>query len=460
MKIIICGAGQVGYNIAKYLANEDNDITVIDPDEENIRRIGDTLDVRAILGHSPYPTVMRDAGAEDTDMLIAVSPMDETNMIACQVAHSLFNIPLKIARIRHQSYLMPDWAGLFSRNHMPIDVIISPEVEVAKAISRRLQAPSASEMISLYNDEVRFIGIRCLGTSPLLNCKYGDIPSVHPSFKASVLFVKRANEDRVIVPDEEFFFEIDDEAFFLCDKKDMDTTIDLFGHDDHIIKSVVVAGGGNIGGFLAAELNENQPQMTVKMIEIDRDQAKRLAQNFPDMTIINGDTLESDILEEVGIDSAGAFAAITSKDEANMLSSLLAKKYGCQRTITLVNNATYSTLMANLGLDTIISPRSLTISKILQHIRRGKIRSVHTLQQGTGEIIEADALETSEIVGKTAFTANLPDGVILGAIIRDDTFMVPDEETIIEVGDHIILYTPTNLIKKVEKLFSVRLEYF
>ena len=460
MKIIICGAGQVGYSIAKYLANEDNDITVIDPDEENIRRISDTLDVRAVLGHSPYPTVLRDAGAEDTDMLIAVSPLDETNMIACQVAHSLFNIPLKIARIRHQSYLMPDWAGLFSRNHMPIDVIISPEVEVAKAISLRLQAPSASEMISLYNDNIRFIGLRCLESSPLLNCKHGDLPSVHPSFKASTLFVKRKNSDETIIPDEEFFFEINDEVFFLCHKDDMDPIIDLFGHDDHIIKSVVVAGGGNIGGFLATELSQSQPQMTVKMIEIDRDQAKRLAQGFPDLTIINGDTLESDILEEVGIETAGAFAAITSKDEANMLSSLLAKKYGCRRTITLVNNVTYSALMANLGLDTIISPRALTISKILQHIRRGKIRSVHTLQEGTGEIIEADALETSEIIGKTRITANLPEGVILGAIIRNDEFMVPDDETMIEVGDHIILYTPTNLIRKVEKLFSVRLEYF
>ena len=458
MKVLVCGAGQVGYDIARYLALEDNDVTVIDQSPELIRRVSDALDVQAVVGHASHPDVLKQVGAEDADMIIAVTYADEVNMMVCQVAHSLFGVPTKIARVRHQSYRQPMWANLFSRDNMPIDVIISPEIEVARAVTRRLQVPGSFEMIPLVDDKVKLVGVRCEDTCPLVNTPLRQLTHLFPDL--NIVIVGWLRDDLPIVPSADDQMLPGDEVYFVVDSEQLTRAMAAFGHEEPEARRVLIFGGGNIGLFLAEEIENEHAWVSAKVIELEVERAEVVAGRLRRTVVLCGDVLDPEILEEAGVGAAETVVAVTNDDETNILSSLLAKRYGCQRAITLINKGTYEPLVTTLGIDVVVSPRNITVSTILQHVRRGRIHSVHTLREGFGELIEAEAMETSSLVGAPIKEAHLPPGVLLGAIVRDGQVISPRGNTIVQAKDRVVLFAAKEAVRKVEKLFSVRLEYF
>jgi trk system potassium uptake protein TrkA len=458
MKVIVCGAGQVGFSIARHLALENNDVTVIDLDPELVRRVSDTLDANGVVGHASNPEILEKAGINNADMIIAVTYADEINMIACQVAHSLFDVPTKIARVRQQSYLLPIYANLFSRDHMPIDVIISPEMEVARAIERRLQVPGAFEMIPLADGKVKLLGVRCDATCPLINTPLRQLTQLFPELNIVVVGLMR--EGAAIVPNADDQLLLADEVYFVVDSEQVSRAMVAFGHEEAEARRLVIFGGGNVGLFLAQEIEKNHDWVKAKIVESNQKRAELISGVLDRTMVLNGNVLDPEILEEANILQTDTVIAVTNDDETNILASLLAKQNGCDRAITLINTSTYETLINSLGIDVVVSPRNITVSTILQHVRRGRIHSVHTLREGFGELIEAEALETSELVGKPLNEAKLPPGVLIGAIVRDGKMICPRGTTVVQALDRVVMFAAEDVVREVEKIFSVQLEYF
>jgi trk system potassium uptake protein len=458
MKVIVCGAGQVGFSIAHHLALENNDVIVIDQSPELVRQIGDTLDVQGIVGHAARPDIQEQAGAGDADIIIAVTYADEVNMVACQVAHSLFDVPSKIARIRHQSYRNPIWANLFAREHMPIDVIISPEHEVANTISRRLQVPGSFETIPLADDMVKLLGVRIEETCPIINTPLRQLTQLFPELNIVVVGIMR--DEKPIVPTGVDEMLPGDEVYFVVDCSQLSRAMAAFGHEEQEARRLLILGCGNIGLLLAQTIENDHERVNAKIIENNIERAETVASQLNRTIVLKGDTLDPNILEEANVSATETVIAVTNDDETNILSSLLAKRYGSKRAITLINKRSYEPLITSLGIDVVVSPRNITVSTILQHIRRGRIHSVHTLREGFGELIEAEAIETSSIVGPPLRDVKLPQGVLLGAIVRDGTVICPRGDTVIEAKDRVVLFAASEAVREVEKIFSVRLEYF
>lgn len=458
MKIVVCGAGQVGYNIARHLAMENNDVAVIDQAPALIHRVTDTLDVQGVVGQASHPDVLEQAGINDADMIIAVTYADEVNMVACQVAHSLFGVPTKIARVRHQSYLQPMWANLFSRGNLPIDVIISPEIEVAHAVTRRLQVPGAFEMISLVDDKVKLLGVRCGENCPVVDTPLKQLTELFPDLNIVIVGIIR--NDRPIIPSSNDQMLPGDDVYFVIDSSQVMRAMAVFGHEGTEARRLLIFGGGNIGLFLAGSIEKKHPWVNVKIIESNKERAETVAGRLDRTVVINGNVLDSEILKEANIASTETVVTVTDDDETNILSALLAKRYGCRRTIALINKETYEPLITTLGIDVVVSPRNITVSTILQHVRRGRINSVHTLRDDFGELIEAEAMKTSPLVGVPLKEAGLPVGVIIGAVVRDGQAIRPRGDTVIQAGDRVVLFAAVDAIRKVEKLFSVKLEFF
>jgi len=458
MRVLICGAGQVGFNIAKYLASEDIDITVVDRRPDLIRTIQDQLDVQAVVGHAAHPETLEQAGANTADMMIAVTPQDEVNMVACQVAHSLFNVPTKIARVRSQSYLSPMWANLYSRQNMPIDVIISPEYEVARSISLLLEVPGALSVVPLCNDQIRMLGARASQDCPVVHTPLRQLSQLFPDLSIVILAIIRNGQ--AWVPTGDDVLNPGDEVYFISETSKISRALAVFGHENQeAIRRVVIFGGGNIGVALAQHLETHDLDFNCKLIERNEERAEFAAKSLSNTVVINGDVLDPEILDEAGIRTADTVIAITDNDETNVLSAVLAKRHGVNRAITLTNKPEYNQLTGALGIDTAINPREITVSSILQHVRRGRIHSVHAVYEGFGEVIEVDALETSELVGKSIRSASLPHGILLGAIIRKGEVVIPRGNTTVQAGDRVVLFADKNSIRKVERLFAVRLNY-
>lgn len=458
MNIIVCGAGEVGFTIARHLAMENNAVTVVDRSPELVRRVNDTLDAQGVVGHGAHPDTLKRAGAEDADMIIAVTYTDEINMVACQVAHSLFDVPTKIARIRHQSYLQPTWANLFSRDHLPIDVIISPEVEVARAVARRLEVPGAFEMIPLVEDKVRLLGVRCEENCPVVNTPIKQLTQLFPDLNMVVVGVVR--NERAVRLGGTTELMVGDDVYFVAETDEVPRCMAAFGHEEPDARRMLICGGGNIALLLAQTIERDYAWVNAKIIERDPDRAALVASLLDRTVVLQGDVLDPEILEEADVDSTDTVVAVTNDDEANILSAMLAKRYGAKRAISLLNKGIYGPLIATLGLDVVVSPRNITVSTILQHVRRGRIHSVHTLREGFGELIEAEALETSGLVSTPLRDTDLPDGVMIGAIVRAGRVISPRGNTVIQAGDRVVLFADPGSVRRVEKLFSVRLEYF
>ncbi len=458
MKIIVCGAGQVGASIARQLAGEANDVTVIDNDREIVQRLSDTVDVRGIVGNASLPDVLEDAGAKTADMIVAVTHSDEVNMVACQVAHSLFDVPEKIARVRQQSYLDPAWADLYSRDHMPIDLIISPEVEVARAIERRLQVPGALDMLPFGDGRLRVIAVRCEEGCPIINTPLRQLTELFPELSIVVLAISR--DSRFIVPRGDDQMLIGDEVYFAVDSDHVARSMAVFGHEEPEARRVVIIGGGNIGYFLTRELEQEHQGFDLKVVERRKERAQYLAEQLDRATVIHGDALDPEILIEINIGLAQAVIAVSDDDEVNILAALLAKRAGCRTAISLVNNPSYGPLMGSLGVDVAVSPRESTVSTILRRIRRGRILAVYSIRDGAAEIIEAEALETSPMVGRPLTEIKLPNGIMVGAILRGEEVIIPRAQTVIEERDRVVILAAAHAVKKFEQMFAVRLEFF
>jgi trk system potassium uptake protein TrkA len=458
MRVVICGAGQVGYGIAERLAAEQNDVSVIDTSPQLIHALRDTLDVRGFVGHGSHPDTLSQAGIEQAEMLIAVTLYDEVNMVACQVAHSLFNVPTKIARIRAQSYLRAHWSDLFSSNHLPIDVVISPEVEVGEMVLRRLQLPGAMDSFLFADGEIAVIGIECHDDCPIVDTPLSQLTELFPDLQAVVVGILR--EGRLFVPRSADSMLIDDLVYVVSHRDQVRRTLNIFGHDEQEAQRVVIAGGGNIGLFVANALEAHGGKSRVKIIEADRDRAVAIADQLKRTVVLNGSALDREILHEADVEDADTLVSLTNDDQVNILACVMTKQLGCRRNMALVNSPSYQSFTRTLGIDATVNPRSVTVSKILQHVRRGRIRGVHTVENGQAEVIEAEALETSPLVGKALREVDLASGIRIGAIYRDQKVLVPNGATQILAKDRVIIFAMAERVRQVEQMFRVSLDFF
>ena len=440
MKVIICGAGEVGKTLAQHLLKEDNDITIIDQSEENLKEIKEHLDVNTYVGFGSQPTILDKAGAKNAEMLIAVTQSDEVNMIACEVANSQFNIPLKVARIRDQHYLDPDYESLFSKNQISVDLIISPETEVAEAIRRRLIAPGAFEIIPFSDKKVVLLGIKVENNYPHLNKQISKIQDDLDELKMNFLSIFR--KEKIIIPDENEKIKLGDSVYIIADTNNLHKVMDFFGHEETKANSVVIVGGGNIGVSLAKRLEESKFGANTKLIELNKERAENISAELNDTLVLNGSSLDLEILQEAKISDTETIISVTNQDEVNILTSLLAKKQGCKKAISLANDTTYRSILEPLGIDDVLSPQAITVSRILSYIRKGNIKQVYSLREGEGEVIEADAVEASSLVNKKISDLKLPTGIKIGAVIKNDNEVhITNPNLEINDGDSITLFS-------------------
>lgn len=457
MKIIILGAGQVGGTLAEHLAGEANDITVVDTDGERLRSLGDRLDIRTVQGHASFPTVLLKAGAEDADMLVAVTNSDETNMVACQVAHTLYHTPTKIARVRAAAYLTRD--ALFANEAIPVDVLISPEQVVTHYIKRLIEIPGALQVIDFADGKAQLVAVKAFHGGPLVGQQLRQIRQHMPNVETRVAAIFR--RDRAILPRGDTVVEADDEVFFIAAREDIRAVMGELRGVDESNKRVVIAGGGQIGERLAEAI---ESRYQVKIIEMNPARCRHLSDTLNSTVILQGSASDRDLMVEENIAQADIFLALTNDDEANIMSSLLAKRLGARKVMTLINNPAYVDLVQGGEIDIAISPQLATIGTLLAHVRRGDIVSVHSLRRGAAEAIEAVAhgdAKSSKVVGRAIENIALPSGTTIGAIIRDDQVIIARGTTVIEAGDHVILFVvDKKYIRDVEKLFHVGLSFF
>ncbi len=459
MKVLICGAGQVGFGIAERLAAENNDVSIIDSKPELVQRVSDILDVRGFIGHGSHPETLEEAGAQDADMLIAVTLYDEVNMVACQIAHSLFGIPTKIARIRSQSYLDGRWNDLFLQKNIPIDVIISPENEVSEMVLRRLSLPGTFETASFGESKITAIGISCHEECPITDTPLKHLTELFPDLPATVVAIIRRGE--LFVPRGDDQILVGDDVYVIAEESQVTRTLKIFGHEEQQARRIIIAGGGNTGLYVAQKLEDMHSNIRTKIIESNPNQAIKIAEKLKQAIILNGNALEEEILKEADVARADTMIALTNDDQVNILSCVLAKRLGCERNLCLVNNSGYMAISRSLGIDTHVNPRSITVSHILQHVRRGRIRAVLSVHNGAGEIIEAEALETSPMVGVPLKELKLPDGVRIGAILRKNEVIVPsDGQMSINPHDRVVIFATAEHVRQVEQRFRVSLDYF
>jgi len=458
MRVIICGAGQVGYGIAERLAAEKNDVSVIDTSPELIHAVRDALDVRGFVGHGSHPEVLEAAGAQNADMIIAVTLYDEVNIVACEVAHALFNVPMKIARIRAQSYLRPHYKDLFSRDHLPIDVIISPEMEVGEMVLRRIAIPGATDVVSFAENKIAMVAIECLEDCPVVHTPLAQLSELFPDLPSTVVGIVRSG--KLFIPRSVDRLEPGDIAYVVTTKEQVRRTLGLFGHEEQEATRIVIAGGGNVGLYVGKTIEQRQTRTKIKIIEASRERAVTVADELRRTVVLNGSALDQNLLLEADIQDADLMVALTNNDQVNILSSVMAKRLGCKANLALINNPTYQDLTKSLGIDAHVNPGSVTISRVLQHVRRGRIRAVHSVQRGAAEIIEAEALETSPLVGAYLRDLDLPHGIRIGAIYRDGHAIKPSGGSRIQPRDRVVIFALAEAVRQVEQMFRVSLEFF
>lgn len=457
MNIIICGAGRVGYGIAKKLSAENNSVTVVDLSADLVQNISTELDVRGIVGHGSRPGVLKKAGAETADMIIAVTYSDEVNMIACQVAHSLFGTPTKIARVRAQDYLKESWRDLYSRENMPIDIIISPEIEIGKAILRQLNTPGAFDVVPFNNGTVQLIGINIAENCPIINMPIQQIGELFPGLNATIVGISR--DQQLFAPTQDDPLAVGDDAYFIVETAHASRLLDIMGTVKEKARHIVIVGGGNVGSYVAREL-EKVSGVRVRMIEKDKPRAERTAEQLKRTVVLNGDALNVNILEEAGVNDAQTVLCLTNDDKTNILAGLMAKSVGAKQVFSLINDVAFLNMKSSLNIDMIIDPRSTTVSSILRHVRKGRILDVFAIGDGAAEVMEAEVLETSPLAGRTLKEAAIPEGIAIGAIIRDGNFLQPHAELSIKIRDRVILLCEKDALKLVEQLFRVSADYF
>ncbi|KPQ08303.1 MAG: trk system potassium uptake protein TrkA [Rhodobacteraceae bacterium HLUCCA12] len=458
MKIIICGAGQVGWQIARQLSGEANDVAVVDNNPVLVRRATDTLEVQGVIGFASHPYVLETAGAREADMIIAATHSDEVNMVTCQVAHSVFNVTRKIARLRAQTYLEPQYSDLFQRDHMPIDVVINPEHEVSQAALRRIAAPTTFDVQDFLDGRVRLAGISLDEDCPVLNTALRQLTELFSTLRAIVVGVRRGSSLFAPEPEDQLF--AGDQIYVIAESSDLPRTLEIFGKPLARQERVVIIGAGNVGLTVARTLEAQRERVRVRVIERARDRAEVAADALERTIVLHGDGMDSDILAEAGIDKADAVLAVTDDDKVNLLVAVRAKAMGCKYAIALVNDPSLSPLMESLGIDAHINPRATTVSSILRHVRHGRVRSIYSIGDSEAEVIEAQVLSTSSLAGKTIGEADFPEGALVGAVRKGDRLIKPTGSTRLETGDLLVIFALKKDVPEVERLLQVAVEYF
>ncbi len=454
MNIIICGAGRVGYTIAKLLSEQDHSITVIDQSSEDIQKINEDLDVKSIVGRATFPTVLEKANAEEADMIIAVTRSDEINMLICQIAFSVFKISKKIARIRSQEYLDTTFSKVYSIENLPIDVIISPEVEIAKSIQRKLEAPGALDNVPFADNKIRLLEIDVDDSCPLVDIKLEDITKKFSKLEANILGVIR-NEKFIFLKKKDVMKK-QDKAYVIINSSQMQLTLDAFGHDEKISNKFLIIGGGNIGFNLAKNLENSMDAARIKIVEKNKERAEHIANNLNNSLVINGNGLDEDVLKEANIEDAETVLALTNDDEDNLMVSVLVEKFSKdKRTMALINKPNYSLLQNSLKIDDLIDPRMNTVSSILKHVHKGTIETAYTILNGEFEVIEAEIIDSSELINKELKNSNLPDDIRIGAVLRKDDVIIPTSKFIFEKKDTVVFLAKRDQLSLVERLFQI-----
>ena len=454
MNIIICGAGKVGFSISKQLSAQGHSVTVIDQSAEDIKKINETQDVKGVVGRATLPTVLENAGAENADMIIAVTRNDETNMIVCQLASSLFNVSKKIARIRTKEFLEGKWGKLFNNSNIPIDVIISPELEVAKSLYRRLEAPGALDNVPFGNDKVKMLEISIERNCPIKDIPLKKLTEKFPDFKSNILGAVR--KDKFIYLKKNDQILEGDNVYLVVSSEQLNAILKAFGHEEKIAKNVLIIGGGNIGLNLAKMMEANFDDVRIKIIEKDKKRAEEIANELSSSIVINGDALDEEILKEANLEESETVLALTNDDENNMMVCVLAEKTGLKkRTIAIVNKTNYNLLQDSLNIDDLVDPRMTTVSRIMEHVHRGTIGTVYSLLDGAYEFIEAKILDKSELLNKKIKDSNLPEDIRIGAIVRKDKVIIPKSDFIFEKEDLVVLLAKREQLKSIENIFSI-----
>ncbi len=460
MNIIICGAGRVGFTIAKQLSEQGHSITVIDPSSEDIQKIDEALDVKAIVGKGTYPSILEKANAAETDMIIAVTRNDEINMVICQIAFSIFKIPKKIARIRSQDYLNPKFTTVYNKENLPIDVIISPEIEIAKSIQRKLEAPGALDSVPFAENKIRLLEILINENCKLINIKLNDLTKTHPNLDANIIGIIR--DDKFLIPKKNNEIRKNDKIYVIINSSQMSETLEVFGHHEKVSKKILIVGGGNIGFNLAKILEESQDAVRVKIIEKNKNRAEFLANELNNSIVINGDALDEEVLAEANLEEAETVLALTNDDEDNLMVSVLVEKFAKdekeindKRTMALINKPNYSLLQNSLKIDDLIDPRMNTVSSILKHVHKGTIETAYTIMNGEYEVIEAEIIETSELINKELKNSDLPDDVRIGAVLRDSKVIIPRSSFIFKKEDKVVFLAKKESISVVENIFRI-----
>ncbi|MCL7409912.1 Trk system potassium transporter TrkA [Marivivens donghaensis] len=458
MKVIICGAGQVGWQIARHLSSERNDVTVVDNNPELVRRATETLDVNGVTGHASYPDVLERAGARDAEMIIAATHSDEVNMVTCQVAHSVFAVQRKIARLRAQSYLDAIYSDLYRRDHLPIDVVISPEREVAEAVLQRLSSPAAFDTENFFEGKAQLLGITVREDCPVINTPLRQLTDLFSTLRAIVVGIRREGTLFAPAPGDQIF--PGDDVYVFTSTDDVTRTLEVFGKTNVKQERVVIIGGGNVGLAVARALETSTDRVRVKVIEKNRARAEIAADALERTIVLHGDGLNAALLEEANVSSADAVLAITDDDKTNMLAAVRAKSLGAGMSICLTNDPTLVPLMGPLDIDAYINPRATTVSSILRHIRHGRVRAVYSIGDAEAEMIEAYVLGTSPISGQRIREIDFPEGVLVGGIFRDRKYLKPTGDLRVEEGDIVAIFAMTSDVPAVEQLLQVSIDFF
>ena len=460
MNIIICGAGRVGFTIAKLLSEQGHSTTVIDQSSEDIQKINDSLDVKAIVGKATYPSILEKANASETDMIIAVTRNDEINMLICQIAFSIFKIPKKIARIRSQDYLNPKFTSVYNKENLPIDVIISPELEIAKSIQRKLEAPGALDNVPFVNNKIRLLEIFIRKDCKSINIKFNELTKKYPKLEANIIGINR--NEKFFIPKKTDSVRENDKIYIIINSIQMVETLDAFSHRERISKKILIIGGGNIGFNLAKNIEENLETVRVKIIEKNKERAEYLASQLNDAIIVNGDGLDEEVLSEANLGEAETVLALTNDDEDNLMVSVLVEKFAKdqkeiddKRTMALINKPNYSLLQSSLKIDDLIDPRMTTVSSILKHIHKGTIENAYTISNGEYEVIEAEIIETSELINKELKNSNLPEELRIGAILRNEKVIIPRSDFVFKKDDKVVFIVKKDSISFVENIFRL-----
>ena len=460
MNIIICGAGRVGFTIAKLLSEQGHSITVIDQSSEDIQKIDDSLDVKAIVGKATYPSILEKANAAETDMIIAVTRNDEINMLICQIAYSIFSIPKKIARIRSQDYLNPKFTRVYNKENLPIDVIISPEIEIARSIQRKLEAPGALDSVPFAEKQIRLLEILIKDNCKLIGLKLNELTNKFPNLDANIIAIIR--EDKSFIPKKTDQIKENDKIYVIINSSQMAETLEAFGHTEKISKKILIIGGGNIGYNLAKNIEDTLDGVRVKIVEKDKSRSEYLANELNNTIVINGNGLDEEVLSEANLDEAETVLALTNDDEDNLMVSVLVEKFAKdqkdiedKRTMALINKPNYSLLQSSLKIDDLIDPRMNTVSSILKHIHKGTIENAYTISNGEYEVIEAEIIESSELINKELKNSNLPDEIRIGAVLREKKVIIPKSDFVFKKDDQIVLIVKKDAIGVVENLFRL-----